>query len=52
MVTSYAHKIQSEYYGGNQSESIEGITLDKFSATTHTETGGTLQARTCHAVFR
>ena len=31
--------------------SIEGISLENFSATTHTETSLTPQARTCHAVF-
>ena len=32
--------------------SIEGIALEHFSTTTHTETETTPQARTCHAVFR
>ena len=32
LVASFAHKIQSEYYGGNRSVSIEGIALKKFSA--------------------
>ena len=31
-VASFAHQIQSEYYGGNRSVSIEGITLEHFSA--------------------
>ena len=47
----FAHQIQSEYYGGNLSVSIEGIVLENFSAPTHTEISVTPQARICHAVF-
>ena len=32
VVASFPHKIQSEYYGGNISVSIEGIALESFSA--------------------
>ena len=32
LVTIFSHKIQSEYYGGNISVSIEGILLEYFSA--------------------
>ena len=32
VVTSFANKIKSEYYGGNISVSIEGIALQHFSA--------------------
>ena len=32
VVASFAHQIQSEYYGGNRSVSIEGIVLENFSA--------------------
>ena len=32
MVFNFAHQIQSEYYSGNWSISIEGISLDHFSA--------------------
>ena len=51
MVASFAHQIQSEYYGVNISVSIEGIPLEYFSAPTHTETEGTPQERTRHDVF-
>ena len=36
VVARYAHQIQSEYYGGNRSVSIEGIELEHFSALPHT----------------
>ena len=32
MISSFPHQIQSEYYGGNRSVSIEGIVLFHFSA--------------------
>ena len=32
LVASFAHQIQSEYYGGNRSVSIKGIALEHFSA--------------------
>ena len=51
VIASFAHQIQSEYYGGNRSVSIEGITLENFSAPAHKETEVTLQARTHHAVL-
>ena len=41
VVASFAHKIQSEYYGGNRSVSIEDIELEKFSALTHTNINST-----------
>ena len=37
LVSSFANQIQSEYYGGNRSVSIEGIALEHFSALTQTE---------------
>ena len=43
VVASFAHQIQSEYYGNNRYVSIEGILLGHFSAPTHTETSGTSQ---------
>ena len=51
VVASFAHQIQSEYYGNNRYVSIEGILLGHFSAPTHTETSGTPQECTRHAVF-
>ena len=32
VVSSFSNQIQSEYYGGNRSVSIQGITLEQFSA--------------------
>ena len=32
ILSSFAHQIQSEYYGRNRSVYIEGISLDHFSA--------------------
>ena len=32
LVANFANQIKSEYYGGNRSVSIEGITLEHFSA--------------------
>ena len=37
LVASFAKKIQSEYYGGNISVSIEGIVLEQLSALPQTE---------------
>ena len=51
LVASFAHQMQSEYYGGNQSVSIEGIALDKFSAPTLIETSSTPKECTHHTVF-
>ena len=34
VVASFVHQMQYEYYDGNISVSIEGIALEKFSATT------------------
>ena len=35
LVFSFAHQIQSEYYSGNIFASIEGISLEHFSASHH-----------------
>ena len=51
VVAIFAHQIQYEYYGGNISVSIEGIVLEHFRAPTTTDTAGTSQPRTCHALF-
>ena len=51
VVASFAHQIQSEYYGGNQSIYIEVTLLYHFSAPTQIETARTPQARTHHTVF-
>ena len=36
VVASFSNKIQSEYYGGNSSVSIEGISMEHLSAVTQT----------------
>ena len=41
VVSSFTHPVQSKYYGGNWSISIEGISLEHFSAPTQTETAET-----------
>ena len=51
LVASVSHQIQSDYYGGNISVSIEGIASEHFHAPMHTETSGTTLARTRHDVF-
>ena len=38
VVASFANQIQSEYYGGNRSVSIEGIALENFSAAPQADT--------------
>ena len=38
LIASFSHKIQSKYYVGDLSVSIEEIELENFSATTQTET--------------
>ena len=45
------HQIQSEYYGGNISVSIEGITLEHFSAFPQTEIKSSTKVCPLHAVF-
>ena len=37
VVASFANQIQSEYYGGNRSVSIEGIALENFCAALHSD---------------
>ena len=51
VVASFAHQIQSEYYGGNRAVSIEVIVLEKFSEPTHTESAATAKELTHHAMF-
>ena len=51
MVASFAHQIQSEYYGGNMYVSIEVIPLEHFREPKNTETEGTPQAHTSNVVF-
>ena len=51
MVASFAHKIQSEYYGRNRSVSIEGVVLEHFSALTQTEINSSTKLCPRHSVF-
>ena len=49
--SSFANKIQSEYYGGNRSVYIEGIPLEHLSAVPRTDIHSTTPSRQRHAVF-
>ena len=51
IVVSFSHQIQSEYLGGNISVSIEGITLESFSALPKVYINSTKQLRQRHSVF-
>ena len=51
LVTIFANKIQSEYYGGNRSVSIEGITLEHFSSVPQADINSYTLSRQRHAVF-
>ena len=51
VVSSFAHQIKSEYYGGNRSVSIEGTNLEHFSATYQETSSYSLHSRTRHAAF-
>ena len=48
---SFAQQIESEYYGINRYVSIEGISLEHFSAPTQIETSETPQSHTMNDVF-
>ena len=51
VLASFANQIQSEYYGGNRSVSIEGIALENFSAPLHTDINSTTLSSQWHIVF-
>ena len=51
VVASFANQIQSEYYGGNRSVSIEGIALENFSAAPQADTNSNTLSRPRHALF-
>ena len=51
VVSSFANKIQSEYYGGNRSVSIEGIALEHFSASPKADISSFTISRPRHAAF-
>ena len=50
VVASFAHQIQSEYYGGNRTVYIEGIVLENFSDSSQPLTFSNPQSCTLHAV--
>ena len=50
-VAIFSHQIQSEYYGGNRSVSIEGISLENFISFTKGRYQLNLQTRQSHALF-
>ena len=51
VVANLAHQIKSEYYGVNISVSIEGISLEQFSALPKEDINSTTPSRQRHAVF-
>ena len=51
VVAIFAKQIQSVYYGGNRSVSIEGISLEHFSALTQTDINTPTEPCPRHAVF-
>ena len=51
VVASFANQIQSEYYGGNRSVSIEVIVLEHFIAAPQAEINSSSFSRPRHAVF-
>ena len=51
VVSRFANQIQSEYYGGNISVSIEGISLEHFSAAPQADINSSTISRQRHAVF-
>ena len=51
VVAIFSNQIQSEYYGGNGSVSIEVITLEHFSALPKSDINSTTPSRQRHAVF-
>ena len=51
VVARFAHQIQSEYYGGNLSVSIEGIELENFSTLPNADINSTTPSCQSHALF-
>ena len=51
VVASFDNEIQSEYYGGNRSVSIEGIALEHLSAAPQADINSSLLSLPRHAVF-
>ena len=51
VVASFSNQIQSEYYSGNISVSIEGIALEHFSTAPQADINSSTLSRPRHAVF-
>ena len=51
LVASFSNQIQSEYYGGNISVSLEVIVLEHFNALPQTEINSSAEPCPRHAVF-
>ena len=51
VVASFAHQIQSEYYVGNRYVSVEGVTLEHFSALPWIEINSSTKPFPRHAMF-
>ena len=51
LVASFDNQTQNEYCGGNRSVSIEGITLEHFSAETQSDINSSILSRPHHRVF-
>ena len=51
VVVSFPNQIQSEYYGGNRSMSIEGILLEHFSVVPQADINSYTISRQRHALF-
>ena len=51
VVESFSNQIQSEYYGGNRSVSIEDISLKHFIVAPQEDINSTTPSRQCHEVF-
>ena len=51
IVAIFFNQIQSEYYGGNRSVSVEGIVMEHFSALPQTEIKSSTKPFPRHALF-
>ena len=51
LVANFDNQIQSEYYDGNISVSIEGIVLEHFITVPQADNNLSTLSRQCHAVF-
>ena len=51
VVANFSNQMQSEYYGGNRSVSIDDIALEHFSAVPQADINSSTLSRKSHAVF-